>query len=262
MKIIDFHTHVFPDKLAPRAIQALAQPGRHNPNYDATLPGLLEIMNRDGIDLAVTVPVATKASQVESINAFATSQPRDRIIPFGAIHPDLDDPAAVLRTFPSLGLRGFKMHPDYQECAPDDPRMKPILETAEEMGLIALFHAGSDVGPQTVLGHPKAFARVLDAYPKLTLVLAHMGGYLCWDEVQEFLVGRDVWLDTSYTAGHIPDEQFLEIVRDHGADRILFGSDGPWTDPREGIAYLFNCGLSDEILEGIFHGNAERLLGI
>lgn len=256
------HTHVFPDKLAAHALAELAQPGRHEPYYDGTLRGLLAMMDRAGIERSVTVPVATKASQVDTINRFASTQPRDRIIPFGAIHPDVEDPAAVLATFPALGLRGFKMHPDYQSCAPDDPRMEPIWEAAVDLGLIALFHAGSDVGPQTVLGHPRAFAHVLDAYPGLTLVLAHFGGYLCWNEVAELLVGRDVWLDTSYTLAHIDPDLFLRMVDEHGTHRVLFGSDGPWVDPSRDIAYLQGCGLPEPALERIFHENAERLLSM
>lgn len=260
MKIIDAHTHVFPDPLAPRAIQALADPGRHNPHYDATLPGLLDKMAEAGVGHAITLPVATRPGQVETINEFAARQPRHLVTPFGGIHPDLDDPAAVLRTFPALGLAGFKFHPDYQECAPDDPRMAPILETAQELGLIAYFHAGWDVGPTTCFGTPEAFARTLDRYPDLTVALAHFGGYRCWDEVEELLVGRDVYFDTSYTFADIEREQFIRMVDAHGHDHVMFGSDGPWTDPVENIAYIRDCGFSDERLEWILHRSAEAML--
>lgn len=260
MKIIDFHTHVFPEKLAAHALAQLCQPGRHEPLYDGTLSGLLAAMDRAGISRAVTAPVATKASQVATINEFAASQPRDRITPFGGIHPDTPNPRAVLAEFRQMGLIGFKMHPDYQEFRPDEERMRPIWEAAVEFDLIALMHSGRDVGPQTVHGRPATFVPVIEAYPQLTLVLAHFGGFDCWDEVQEHIAGRDVYLDTSYTFGDISRDQFLEIAKAHGTHRLLFGSDGPWADPLRDIAFLESSGLSDEQLSAIYHENAERIL--
>lgn len=261
-RVIDIHTHVFPDDLAPRAVEALGQPGRHEPRFDGTISGLLATMDAAGVEISVTQPVATRPSQARSINDWAATTASARIIPFGAVHPDLDDPRAELAHIASLGMRGFKMHPDYQQCAPDDPRMDPILDAAEEFGLIAFMHAGADVGPQTCLGCPEAFSRMLDKHPAVTVVLAHMGGFQCWDGVRELLLGRDVWLDTAYTLGHLPDERFVEFIRAHGAERILWGSDGPWTDADRELAHLRSLNLGATELDAITHANAERLLGL
>jgi hypothetical protein len=176
------------------------------------------------------------------------------------MHPDFEDPASELHRIRELGLIGFKMHPEYQSCAPDDERMRPILETASDLGLIAFFHAGADVGPKTLLGNPAAFARMIDEHPKLSVVLAHFGGFRCWDEVAEHLVGRDLWLDTAYTLGHLDDARFLEIARAHGTDRVIFGSDGPWTNPARELEHLARIGFDDAELEAILGGNAQRLL--
>ncbi|MBI5231630.1 MAG: amidohydrolase [Coriobacteriales bacterium] len=261
-RIIDIHTHVFPDALAPSAIAALSESADHPAYYDGTVSGLVDLMDRDGIAASVTQPVATKPGQVRSINDWAASTASDRIIPFGAIHPDHEDPSAELERIAAMGIRGFKMHPDYQSCAPDDARMTPILSAARDLDLIAFFHAGEDIGLETLLGHPHAFARMLDAWPGLKVVLAHLGGFRCWEDVCATLVGRDLWFDTAFTLTHMPDESLVDLIRAHGSDRVLFGSDGPWTDPGQELVHLRRLGFTEEELDAILGGNAERLLGL
>jgi uncharacterized protein len=261
MRIIDCHTHVFPDAIAAAAIASLEAEGDVVAVYDGTVSGLLETMDRAGVATSVVQPVATKPSQVRSINDWAVGVASERIIGFGAMHPDLEDPAGEIARMHALGLRGFKMHSEYQSFAPDDPRLDPIWDAAAGHGMIAFFHAGADIAFPTVRGTPEAFAGLLDRWPGLTVVLAHLGGFQQWEGVAALLAGRDVWLDTSYTLGHLPDDRFVEIVRAHGADRVLFGSDGPWTDPGVEIAHLRSLGLTTAELAAILGANAERLLG-
>ncbi|MDR1775454.1 MAG: amidohydrolase family protein [Actinomycetes bacterium] len=262
-KVIDTHVHVFPDKVEGAAIQALSVPERVN-KIGGTLQAALERMDRLGIESGWTVPVATKASQVASINDYAATQPRERFVPFGAIHPDCDDVRAVLATFRERGLPGFKMHPDYQDCRPTDPRMTAIYDAAVDFDLIGYFHAGDDVGPRTRYGSPEEFAAVIDEYPRMRLVLAHLGGYRMWDQVEELIVGHGlpgyVYLDTAYTVTEMPREQLLRIIHGHGTRRILFGTDSPWTHPEEDFDFFIHSDLEESDLEAIFHGNAERLL--
>jgi len=258
--IIDIHTHVFPDAVAAVAIPALETEGDVTAFYDGTVGGLLTVMDRAGIDVSVVQPVATKASQVCTINDFSASLASDRIIPFGAMHPDFADPAAEVARMASLGIRGFKMHPEYQAFEPHEPRMAAIYDAAVEHDMILLFHAGGDIAFDTVRGTPEAFGAVLDAWPDLCVILAHLGGFRQWEAVAEHVIGRDVWLDTSYTLDHLPDEEFLALVRAHGTDRVLFGSDGPWTDPVVELAHLEELGLADDEFAAILGGNARRLL--
>ena len=125
-----------------------------------------------------------------------------------------------------------------------------------------LFHAGADICFPSVRGTAESFARLIDAWPELRVILAHLGGFKQWSAVAEHLQGRDVWLDTAYTLGHLPDEEFVQLVHAHGTDRVLFGSDGPWTDARAEITHLSRLGFSASDLEGILGGNAARLLGL
>jgi len=261
MPIIDIHTHVWPDALAAKAVPALQAAGQGLVAlYDGTVAGLERDMDRTGVDVSVIQPVATKPGQVATINDWAAEQGSDRIVAFGAMHPDLPDAAAEVARLRSLGLRGFKMHPEHQSFDPDDPKMAVIYEAAVEHGMIVFFHAGADLVHPTVHGTPESFARVMDAWPQLRAVLAHLGGFRQWEGVAEHVAGRDVWLDTAYTLGHLPDEEFVEIVRAHGCDRVLFGSDGPWTDARDEIAHLRRLPFTGDELDGILGGNAVRLL--
>jgi predicted TIM-barrel fold metal-dependent hydrolase len=261
MPIIDIHTHVWPDALAAKAVDALQSSGHGLvPLYDGTVSGLLADMDRTGVDVSVIQPVATRPGQVATINDWAAAQDSARIVAFGAMHPDLPDPATEIARMRSMGLHGFKLHPEHQSFAPDDPKMAAIYDAAIEMRMTVMFHAGADLIHPTVHGTPASFARVMDAWPDLIAVLAHLGGFREWKAVAQHIVGRDVWLDCAYTLGHLPDEEFVRLVRAHGCDRVLFGSDGPWTDAREEIAHLRRLPFSASELDGILGGNAVRLL--
>lgn len=264
MKITDTHVHVFADEIAERALTALHIPGHYEARYDGTQKGLAAQMKQTGVSKAWTLPVATKPTQVSTINALASAYDRTWLVPFGAIHPDSENPREILRGFKDLGLAGFKMHPDYQSFHPTEERMRPILDAANDFGLIAYFHAGDDENPRTRFGQPKEFAAVIEEYPDLKLALAHLGGYRMFDDVEEYLAGKgkNVFFDTCYVFEHIDIEQYKRIAKKHGLDRIMFGSDGPWADPLVGINAIKSVGYADSELEQIFYKNAERLLAL
>ncbi|MDO8848800.1 MAG: amidohydrolase family protein [Coriobacteriia bacterium] len=261
LSIIDVHTHAFTDAIAPAAVASLIEFGGVTAHYDGTILGLVAAMDRTGVDRSLVAPVATKPSQVVTINDWIASLDRTRIIPFGAMHPDFPEPAAEMARLVSLGVRGIKLHSQNQDFSPEEARLAPIYEAAIDLGMVILFHAGGFVVEMGVEARPASFARVLDDFPALTCILAHMGGYQCWAEVCEHLCGRDAYFDTAYVPRHLPDTEFLALIRDHGAHKVLFGSDGPWTDAAVEIAHLRRLGLDAGELDGILGGNAERLLG-
>ncbi|MDZ4166758.1 MAG: amidohydrolase family protein [Coriobacteriia bacterium] len=261
LSVIDVHTHAFADAIAPAAVASLASQADVTAYYDGTIAGLIAAMDRAGVDRSIVAPVATKPSQVATINDWISSLDRERIIPFGAMHPDFDDPAAEMARLAELGVKGIKLHSQNQYFSPDEPRMKPIYEAAIDLGFVVLFHAGGFVVQQGIEARPADFARMLDAYPDLVCILAHMGSYLYWDEVREHLSGRDAYFDTAYVPRHLPDDEFRSLMRDHGIDRVLFGSDGPWTDAAVELAHIRSLGLSATELEAVLGGNALALLG-
>ncbi len=261
MTIIDFHTHVFPDEVAVAAMPGLEAEAGVDAAFDGTLSGLIGVMDSAGVAVSVTQPVATKPSQVRSINDWAASTASSRIIPFGTMHPGLDDAVSEIARMASLGIRGFKMHPEYQAFSPDEPRISYILDAAARHGLAVLFHAGRDIAINTYKGTPSAFSRMLDGHPGATVVLAHMGGFRDWEQVDEHLIGREVWLDTSFSLGHMPNEEFVRRVRQHDPRRVLFGSDGPWADVLAEVRALRACGLDADELAAVLGDNALGLLG-
>jgi len=261
--VIDFHTHVFPERVAARAMENLCSTYGVTAVAEATPSGLLGVMSESGIDAAVVAPVATRPGQVRSINEWAAGIQSERIISFGALHPDLPDPAREVERIVGLGLKGVKLQPNFQEISPDDRRLWPAYEAAQGR-LIFLFHSGQEIkSVPRVHAQPAALARVREAFPGLTMVVAHMGGYLMWDEVRAHLLGSDVTFDMSYCGeDDIPAEELAGLIREHGVERVVFGSDFPWGHPGADLRRLLALGLSPGEVEAIAWRNAGELLGL
>lgn len=259
---VDFHTHIFPDGLAPRALQGLSSVSGYNPVTDMTLSGLLVYMDKHGIDRSVVQPVVTKPSQTVHTNEWAREICSDRIISFGGIHPDTDDYKRDIDFVSSLGLKGLKFHAEYQNFLLDEPRMLRIYDYAASKGLIMLHHAGFDPAFKPPFRtSPKRFAHLLDELPGAIFVAAHFGGQQQWDEVEEYLVGRDIYLDTSMGTKYYGMERFARIVKAHGAEKILFASDSPWSDAASEAAAIGKSALSEREKALILGENAAKLLG-
>ncbi|MEN6355708.1 MAG: amidohydrolase family protein [Armatimonadota bacterium] len=262
-KVIDFHVHVYPDNVAQRAIENVYSANNLMPAYDGTIVGLLDMLEKDGVRLAVIAPIATKSSQVESINDWAASHTDSRIISFGGIHPGYKDVDGQIEKIISSGLPGIKIHSNWQDTYVDDPKMFPIYEAAQGR-LILTLHAGNESTPFEIQrATPDRILRVHQNFPNLTINAAHMGGYLMWDLAEEYLVGKDIYFDTSACFGRgISKEQAFRIIRRHGAEHILFGTDAPLDRPSAIIRHLMELGLTDDEMELVLCKNAERLLGL
>jgi predicted TIM-barrel fold metal-dependent hydrolase len=261
VRVVDFHVHAFPDAVAERAMAVLSEAYDREPVMDGTVSGLTALMERTGLDYAVIQPVATKASQVQGINNWAASIKDPRIIAFGSMHPEYADIASETDRILSLGIPGIKIQATWQGLYVDDPRMYPIYEAAQGR-LIIMFHSGDELGdfPQ-ILATPQRIANIVRDFPNLTLIAAHMGGYIMWDEVEECLIGKKLYLDTSACfPEQLPDERLLKMIRNHGAQNILFATDMPLNDPVTDATRLAHSGLTDSELEMILSGNAKRLL--
>lgn len=262
--ILDFHTHIFPDKIAHKTIKALGDQAGIRPASDGTVKGLLDSMERSGVTQSLIMPVCTRPEQFESINKFAQNVNESyegKLLSFGGIHPDCDHYKEKLRQIRSMGLAGIKIHPDYQKVMIDDIRFMRIIEYACELGLIVLTHAGIDIGfPQPVHCPPDKMRRVLDILKPDKMVLAHFGGWKQWDKVYEYLAGEDVYLDTAFTFEHIERDMFLKILKKHGAEKILFATDSPWSSVQAGIGYIEDLPVSAEEKRKILGENARELL--
>ena len=260
--IIDFHTHAFSEKIVRRAMDALVHnSGGLSPCTDGTVPSLLQCEAAAGVDRCVLLNIATKPTQQRVVNDFAISLLHTPgVIPFGSVHPLAPDALDELERIAQAGLLGIKLHPDYQHFYVDDDRVLPVYEKASALGLITVFHSGVDIGfPQPVHCTPLRLSRVLPAF-HAPVVAAHLGGWLLWEEVETYLCGTPVYLDTSFLYGRIPPKTALRILARHGAARVLFGSDAPWGAPAQELRFVRALPLCEADKSAILGGNAAQLL--
>ena len=263
--VIDFHTHAFPDELAPKAMQSLlaSSDGIYPPVSDGTVSGLLKNMDAWNIDVSVVQPVITKQSQLVKTNEWAAGIQSDRILSFGGIFPHTDDYKRDIDFVAGLGLKGLKFHAEYQDFILDDEYMLKIYDYALSKNLSILHHAGFDPAyPPPFRSSPQRFARVAEAMRGGIIIAAHLGGHAQWDDVEEYVAGSGIYLDTSMGFEYFSHEQFLRIAEKHGADKILFGSDAPWSNAQAEIEQLKSLPLPETDIDAILSGNARRILGI
>jgi predicted TIM-barrel fold metal-dependent hydrolase len=263
---IDFHTHAFPDELAPRAIGTInaGVPRDARAVLNGTLDDLLRSMDGAGVERSVICSIATAPKQAASILRWSASIASDRIIPFASVHPESTDPAGDVRRAADAGLRGVKLHPMYQGFCADEARVRPVYEAVAEAGLILILHAGCDIAfaPEDDRAAPERILAVHRAFPGMPLVAAHMGGWRAWREVARTLAGTGVYLETSYSFGMGADDQLGGIVERHDPQRILFGTDSPWRDQQRELDLVTSAFGGAEEAAGVLGGNARRLLGL
>ncbi|MBP5274241.1 MAG: amidohydrolase [Abditibacteriota bacterium] len=261
--LIDMHTHAYADAIAEKALRVLSGNSHIPPVLDGKASTLSESTRRAGLDYSVMLSIATKPTQTRTINTWALSVAGEysNIIPFGTIHPDNENFEEELSWLAANGFRGVKIHPDYQKALVNDPRYMDIFAVMEQKGLILITHAGFDVGlPPPRHCMPHMLAEALDAFPRLTVIAAHMGGVEEQEEVRKYYNGRNVYLDTCFTHLYLSGEELTEAIKRHGAEKVLFGTDSPHTDQRQQMEYILSLKLSDEEKALIMGGNAARLL--
>ncbi|MBI5440151.1 MAG: amidohydrolase family protein [Deltaproteobacteria bacterium] len=261
--VIDFHAHVYEDGKAPRIMADMRRRGVA-PSSDGTLGGLLASMDRAGVGLSVVSRITVKPEQAPPVNEWLLSLRSPRILPLATIHPGVAGVGDQVEELRARGFSGFKVHPDYQRFVVEDRRCFPFYEAAEAAGMWVLIHAGLDRGLPDfpVNATPRGLLTVHEAFPRLRLVAAHMGGEEIYEETERTLLGRDVYLDTSFVLRKMPLETFRRLVSRHPAERLLFGSDTPWSDQVEDLRFFLGLPfLSAETKEKMTWGNARELFG-
>ena len=261
MRIIDFHTHAFPDDLASKAIPLLEEEAGVKAVLDGTLQALASSMERSGICLSVVSSIATKPAQFESILNWSMKIACSTIMPFASVHPDDPDVLEKISRIGEVGLKGIKLHPYYQEFVIDERKMYPIYERILELGLVFLCHAGFDIAfERRRIADPVRIRRVIDDLSGLKFVASHLGAWNDWNQVEVHLLGQAVYLDVSYSKGFITSDQARRILNGHPSDKIIFGTDSPWAGHEETIAFIKSMGLDADFEAGIFFDNAAALL--
>lgn len=268
MRIFDVHTHVFPDRIAQRAIAHLREKSRGIPAFmNGTAMDMERAALRAGYTGWMNCPVVTNLHQMRQANDWAAELNHWPHLSMGGLYVNapMADVIAEVERIRQLGLYGIKFHPEYQEFKPLDPQYAPLWAAISQAGLPVLFHAGKDIGFCGLPQHsrPGDFARLAERYPDLTIICAHMGGWCDWDEVETELCGAPVYLDTSFSRPWMADQsQFQRIIRKHGVERVLFGTDAPWNSLEDGIQEVQNTDLTPQEQKMIFWDNAKKLFGL
>ncbi len=262
--LIDFHTHCFPDALAEKAVEKLSfLSGGLKPHTCGTVSGLKNRMEKDNVNVSVVLNIATNAHQQQKVNEFAASINNEKdIFSFGSVFPNSPDALYELERIKALGLKGVKLHPDYQGFSVDDEKLVPIYRKISALGLITVFHAGFDYGFAPPYGAtPEKMAKALK-YFNSPVIAAHWGGVNCGEAVLKHLCGKDIYFDTSFGYSMMPKYYAEKIIEKHGTDKMLFGTDTPWHTANMELRLLNSLGLNEVDMDKITHENAKKLLCI
>lgn len=259
---IDIHTHVFPRRKAPAILADMAT-RKGIPHYsDGTVDGLLDVMETSGTDISLISRITTNKENVTAVNGWLAQCMRPSIQCLATVHPDQPVASSDLNALKAQGFRGVKLHPDYQGFFVDDRRMYPFYEAAQATGMPVLFHAGLDRGlPPPVHALPPGLLKIHREFPHLLMIAAHMGGEDNYDETEKLLLGKNIFIDTSFVLRIMPFGLLKRFFRKHGVERILFGSDSPFKDQAKELAYLLGLSfLTATEKEKVACQNARSLL--
>jgi len=271
---VDIHSHDFPDQIAGRAMRGMCRQteGVLWPVGDGTLTNHLDHLELHGIDRATSLPIATKPNMFEGIYRRAVAimggalgaRAQRMIIPFASVHPSDDEFGRHLEQVAKAGIRGVKFHCYYQDFSLADPAVEPMFRKIADLGLVCICHCGSDVSWKELRGRcgPHEIATLLRRVPSLRFVAAHLGGCDGYPpHATDELLDTGCMLDTSILHRHWHYDEQMRLLRCWPTERLLFGTDFPWEDYGESVAWVRRV-RAPEDCAAILGGNAVKLLGI
>lgn len=260
MRAIDCHCHIYPPKIAKKAVESVGRfYGIHMDLDDGTSETLIEASKDVPIEKHFVYSVATKPEQVKSINDFIASEcaQHPEFVGFMTLHQDFEDPESEVERAEELGLKGVKLHPDTQMVNMDDPRLMRIYEIIEGR-LPIVIHCGDY---RYDYSHPRRLKRILKAFPNLTVNAAHFGGWSIYDYALEILQDENCYLDTSSAQALLGPKRTKELCRLFGTDRVMFGSDFPMWSPKTEYDMFTSLDFTRDELENMLYNNAIRFIG-
>ncbi|MBQ9941925.1 MAG: amidohydrolase [Christensenellaceae bacterium] len=259
MNIFDIHTHIFPEKIADRAVHAIGEFYHLPMEGGGCSRGLLYHGQHIGTRGYAVCSVATSPHQAGHINDFIAAEvaAHPEFVGFATLHPAMADPQAELERVLKLGLKGIKLHPDQQQFYIDDPAAMEIYRLAERYKLPVLLHMGDETRDYSL---PIRLARVLERFADLCVIAAHLGGYRHWEEADRYLGGTNVYFDTSSSLAFLPPEKAADLICRHGTHKVLFGTDYPLWHPEEELARFLALPLTPHQQADILWNNAAALL--
>lgn len=259
-RIINMHTHIFPVKIAEKAVGAIGDFYDIKMEIKGTPEYILEDGKTIGVEKYLVSSTATTAHQVQSINNFIAAQQAEHpeFIGYGSIHPDYEDIPGEIDRIISLGLHGIKLHPDFQKFNIDDESAYPIYEAAQGR-LPILFHTGDN---RYDFSKPRRLYNIVEKFPKLITTAAHLGGYRCWEEAQVYFGHPRVYIDTSSALMFVSPEDASKIIHAHGVDHVFFGTDSPMWRHKDELERFNKLEITADERRMILSDNALRFFGL
>ena len=264
MEIIDAHAHIYPEKIAEKASQAVGDFYGIPMGYVGTSEGLLEEGKRAGVSRFLVHSVATTPHQVHSINKFILEEKtkHSEFIGFITLHPDMeeDEIKEEIKFALDNDFKGIKLHPDFQKFYIDEERAIKIYKLAKGK-LPILFHMGDkryDYSSQERL------VKVANMFKDLTCIAAHFGGYSTWGNNSQYenLKYGNVYFDTSSSLYFLEPYKVMQFINTFGVDKFFFGTDYPMWDAKEELERFNSLDLSDSDKEKILGLNIKKLLNL
>ena len=261
MEIIDAHAHIYPEKIAAKATDTIGV------FYDikmempaGTAERLIEVGSRIGVSRYVVHSVATTAHQVRSINDFIKREveAHPEFIGFITLHQDLSEEEVEREVAWAIenGMRGIKLHPDFQKFNIDDEIAEKFYRAASGK-LPILFHVGDD---RYDYSKPYRLVNMAKKYPDLNFIAAHFGGYRCWSDAHMYVGLNNVYFDTCSSLPFISAKEARAIIDMLGANKFFFATDFPMWDAEAELARFDAIPLTDREREMILSENIKRLL--
>lgn len=257
-KIIDMHAHIFPEKIAEKAVASIGKFYGLEMSEDGSPESLIKNGSKIGVTKYLVFSTATTPSQVEAINSYIADEvnKHPEFVGFGTIHRDVENPEQVIESIISLGLKGIKLHPDFQHFNIDDEKMYRIYEIIAGR-LPVYFHTSDSRYPYS---EPERLARVAKDFPKMRVIGAHFGGYSLWDRIGCYDGLGNVYFDTSSSLFTLDKSTVIGFINRFGREKFFFGTDYPMWDHVEELNRFLSIGLDDKTNEMILYKNAENFL--
>lgn len=260
---IDSHCHIYPQKIAAKAVAGTDGFYGEKSVGEGTVENLLSLGKEAGIDHFIVQSVATTPKQVKSINEFIAREVNlsgGLMTGLGTLHPDSDDIYGDFKHLLELGLKGVKLHPDIQAFKIDDYRCLKIYELCEENQIPILMHTGDN---RYDYSNPNRLLPILKIYTGLTVIGAHLGGWSIWEEAAEaYKEIPNFYVDCSSSFAYLEPQTAKKIIRQYGADKVLFGTDYPMWSPKSELKYFLSLSLDETEIRSILNINAKRIFGL
>ena len=258
MNIADVHAHVFPSKIADKAAASIGGFYDLRAHHRADYMGLVETEARAGIGWCAISSSATSPDQACHINDFIaqTCALDPQVIGLGTLFPTMENWQEELEHIQALGLRGIKIHSDFQKVPLDEPAAVDMYRAIAKAGLPVLFHMGDD---RFDYSSPERLTNLIRQVPDLIAIAAHFGGWRAWERSYDHIQPENVFYDTSSSLAFLGKDRALDFLDRFGAHRFLFGTDFPMWTPEEELGYFLALDLDRSTQEQILFGNFQKL---